>query len=205
MQQAARETMPERCSMKNEVGKNFSGLFWVCAYRRNMNKIEQNEPQKQKQSTRKQRRCMTCKQMLPLIKFPTTPRGGFRRMCQACTATKAQRNRSSSHELYLSNLLAKLRYQRSKTHDFTIDKTDLLNLWEVQQGKCAVSGVTLTHHSDGSGVKEFNCSVDRINNLVGYHASNVRLVAYRVNIMKHTLSEDMFVWWIKTIYDNSCQ
>jgi hypothetical protein len=31
----------------------------------------------------------------------------------------------------------------------------------------------------------------------------VQLVAYRVNIMRHTLSMDMFWWWVKNIHDVS--
>jgi len=75
-------------------------------------------------------------------------------------------------------------------------------LWYKQEGRCALSGVHLTHHVDGRGVKEFNASVDRINNDVHYEPQNVQLVAYRINIMRHTLSEDMFWWWVKTIHDN---
>ena len=66
-------------------------------------------------------------------------------------------------------------------------------------------GVALTHHLDGSGAKEFNASIDHANNDQGYSRDNVRLVAYRINIMRHTLSTDMFWWWVKTIHDHSCE
>lgn len=61
----------------------------------------------------------------------------------------------------------------------------------------------MTHHIDGNGHKEFNASIDRINVDRGYTPQNVQLVAYRINIMRHTLSMDMFWWWVKNIHDVS--
>lgn len=62
----------------------------------------------------------------------------------------------------------------------------------------------MTHHHDGSGLKDFNASIDRIDNQLGYIPGNVQLVAYRTNILKQTLSTDMLYWWVKTIYEYSC-
>jgi hypothetical protein len=63
----------------------------------------------------------------------------------------------------------------------------------------------MTHQRDGAygdGKKrDFNASIDRINPTGPYCLDNVQLVASRVNTMKHTLSQDMFLWWIKTIYE----
>ena len=61
----------------------------------------------------------------------------------------------------------------------------------------------MTHHVDGRGAKEFNASIDRVNPDKGYTPQNIQLVAYRVNIMRHTLSMDMFWWWVKNIHDAS--
>jgi hypothetical protein len=30
----------------------------------------------------------------------------------------------------------------------------------------------------------------------------VQLAAARVNIMKHTLGEEMFIWWVKNIHNH---
>lgn len=87
---------------------------------------------------------------------------------------------------------------------WAITSDDLILLWEKQKGRCAISGVFLTHHKDGSGYKDYNASIDRISGEKGYTPQNVQLVCYRINIMKHTLPEDMFYWWVKTINDFSC-
>ena len=86
--------------------------------------------------------------------------------------------------------------------EFNIVIEDLFALWEKQEGRCAISGIALTYHRDGSGKKEFNASVDRIIPHDPYNKNNIQLVAHRVNIMKHELTEDLFFWWIKTIHDH---
>ena len=155
-----------------------------------------------------QRVCTTCKEPLPDSKFEQYPSGTWRKKCTPCRMLQKNRRRyevmSASHESYLRNLLSKLKSTRSKTHSFTLTAPQILSLWEEQDGKCAVSGVALTHHLDGTGTKEFNASIDRINNDEGYSRQNVRLVAYRINIMRHTLSTDMFWWWVKTCHDFAC-
>lgn len=129
--------------------------------------------------------------------------------CEPCRMQHKQRKRhmvmQQSHEAYIRNLHAKLKSSRQKTHTWSLVPEDLIEIWGEQKGRCAVSGIALTHHLDGSGIKEFNASIDRINNDQGYSRDNVRLVAYRINIMRHTLSTDMFWWWIKTIHDHSCE
>ena len=78
-------------------------------------------------------------------------------------------------------------------------------MWEMQDGKCALSGMLMTHQRDGTygdrKQKDFNASIDRINPQGPYVRENVQLVAARVNTMKHTLGEEMFIWWVKNIYE----
>jgi hypothetical protein len=59
----------------------------------------------------------------------------------------------------------------------------------------------VTYAKDGTGKKEFNISIDRVNPHKGYIASNMQLVCHRVNIMKHTLMEEDFWWWCKNIVE----
>lgn len=132
------------------------------------------------------------------------------RTCAACILRRHQRSVSKSHEAFLRNLYSKAKsaVKAGKRADhvvFLIEPEDVINLWHKQQGRCAVSGVVLTHHKDGSGRKDFNASLDRISSEHGYTVDNVQLVCYRANLMKHNLSEDMFYWWVRTIYDFSCK
>ena len=95
--------------------------------------------------------------------------------------------------------------KRRGIKEFTITAEDLISLYREQEGRCVVSGVILTHHKDGHGNKEFNISIDRIDNTLGYTLDNVRLVAYRLNMMRGGLTNDMFYWWVRTINDFTCK
>jgi hypothetical protein len=148
--------------------------------------------------------CPSCKQTLDESEFSKG-----RVICGQCKTEKAISGISASYETYLRNLYSKSksnvkRGMRGPEVTFEIEPEDVIALWEKQNGKCAISGVYLTHHLDGSGKKEYNASIDRISGDKGYTIHNIQLVCYRINIMKHTLSEDMFYWWIKTINDFSC-
>ena len=132
-----------------------------------------------------------------------------RRECTACRTQRRQMSTSLSYEAFLQNIYVNARSKvrnkkRTREYVFSIEAADLTDLWVAQKGRCALSGVFLTHHKDGSGTKDFNASLDRISNHKDYTLDNIQLVAYRINLMKHTLSEDMFYWWVKTISDSSC-
>lgn len=148
--------------------------------------------------------CKNCKQERPIDQFEHFgSRNSTRSICNSCKSSSRNKVYSSDYEKYLRRLHSKLKYSRQKTHDWKLEADELIEIWKAQNGKCAVSGVNMTHHVDGGGHKEFNASIDRINPDGGYNPQNVQLVAYRVNMMRHTLSMDMFWWWIKNIHDTS--
>jgi len=149
-------------------------------------------------------KCAACHQLLP----PNSVKSG-RKTCPSCKQKKEQIRISASYENYLRNLFSQSKSnarsgKRGADYVWDLTPEDFIALWEAQKGRCAISGVFLTHHKDGSGWKDCNASIDRINGKKGYTVANTQLVCYRINIMKHTLSEDMFYWWVKTINDSSC-
>lgn len=148
--------------------------------------------------------CGSCEKTLELSRF----RIG-RNTCTACKTAQHEIRISKTFESYLRNLCshAKSSVKMGRRHDavtWELEPEDLIALWVKQGGRCAISNIYLTHHKDGSGHKDYNGSIDRIASDKGYTIQNTQLVCYRINIMKHALSEDMFYWWIKTIHDFSC-
>jgi len=134
---------------------------------------------------------------------------GNRSVCDQCKTRRHQHAASANPTAYLKNIFSKsrssvLRGKRTRDIEWKLELDDLLELWTKQNGRCAISGIFLTHHKDGSGTKDHNASIDRITNARDYTPDNIQLVCYRVNLMKHTLTEDMFYWWVKTIKDFSC-
>jgi hypothetical protein len=150
--------------------------------------------------------CSRCKKDLPLDTFELLKSGSLRSVCRPCRRANARQLRSLSYKPYLATLLSsnKTSSKRRGFAEYELTLDQLVSLWESQNGRCAVSGVVLTHHNDGTGVKDFNASIDRIDSTLGYIPGNIQLVALRVNIIKQALSTDMLYWWVKTIYQHSC-
>ena len=155
------------------------------------------------------RTCTECGETKPLSGFEHTARG-IRRTCSTCILAKRAKKASSSPEAFLNVLCVQLKSQRSKQGvQFNLTTEDVIALWYEQGGRCAISGVVMTHQRDGKAgdgrKKDFNVSIDRINPQGPYVRKNVQLVANRVNTMKHTLGDDMFMWWVRTIYQNNIE
>ena len=106
-------------------------------------------------------------------------------------------------EVFIRDLYTKSKSNRKK-FEWAITAECLMELWEEQGGKCALSGVFMTHHVDRGDRKEFNISIDRIRNTDGYIKNNIQLVCQRVNTIKNDLDEATLYWWVKNIYDFSC-
>ena len=148
--------------------------------------------------------CVSCGLEKDLSQFEPA-----RNVCGPCRQLSYQRRVSDNPESYLKTLYAKskasVKKGRRRVMEFDITVKDVIDLYYKQQGRCALSGVIMTHHLDGTGHKEFNISIDRLNNDKGYIPNNIRLVAYRLNMMRGGLSNDMFYWWVRTINDFTCK
>jgi len=79
-----------------------------------------------------------------------------------------------------------------------ISLDDLKQLWIKQEGKCAISGISMTYIF-ANGRTPTNVSVDRINSLKGYTQDNVQLVCMAVNQMKSDLTIDQLIFFCKQI------
>ena len=76
----------------------------------------------------------------------------------------------------------------------TITYDDLVHLWELQNGKCAITGIEMT-----TDLHFTNVSVDRISSSAGYSIDNVRLVCWWVNIARNILTDDEFIEKCKAV------
>jgi len=147
--------------------------------------------------------CKVCEQELPETRFSLT-RGYRSNTCKKCRTDQANIVRNSSPQDFLRKALVGLRSSRSKQgYEFTLTLEELVDIYNKQEGICALSGVLMTRHRDGSGERPTNCSIDRINPTRGYTRRNIQLVCWQVNKMKHGLMEPEFWWWIQNICRHS--
>jgi len=68
-----------------------------------------------------------------------------------------------------------------------IDLEYLKQLWESQNGKCAITGVDLSLKKNYN--KNFQASIDRIDNSIGYKKGNIRFTSVSVNWVKNKLDD----------------
>lgn len=146
--------------------------------------------------------CNTCGVSKPIEAFSLSG-GRVEGSCRECR--NRGRARSTGVAAYLRSLHTKCKSHCKRTGraKFLLEPGQLLEIWEAQKGRCALSGVVMTFHKDGQGRKDFNASMDRISPSGPYAKDNVRLVCDRVNTMRHTLSEHEFWWWVKNIHDHT--
>ena len=154
--------------------------------------------------------CQNCHQVLSLTYYRKLKGAHNNKIYRSniCRSGKLDKDRlriSSSPEQFINNLIKGLKHNRTKRYfledkRFEITTEDLVESYYKQDGKCALSGKTMTYLKDGKGRKDTNISIDRIDPLKPYIKENIQLVCYRTNILKHNLGEEELMEWIELIY-----
>ena len=77
---------------------------------------------------------------------------------------------------------------RGLSFDITIE--DIYNMYQLQFGKCFLSGKEIDWAKVG---QKHTVSLDRINSNIGYEIENIQLVHKDINFMKQSYSQDYFI------------
>lgn len=108
------------------------------------------------------------------------------------------RNKDYEDKRYKNNPLLFIKqlhhgiWKRPGNHTLTVEH--LYELYEQQSGRCAVTAVKMTHRRHPNFF-DTNISMDRIDSNGGYDIGNVRLVCYRINIMRSNMTDtDLRSW-----------
>lgn len=104
---------------------------------------------------------------------------------------------------------------RSRNIPFKLNQQILLDLWNKQEGKCALSGLPMTISKSytfkdrrdkpnkvGKARYIQTASLDRINPNKGYVEGNVRWTHIAPNIMRSGMTDDEFYHYIESIYNH---
>lgn len=116
--------------------------------------------------------------------------------CISCVRSKYD-NHGQVHGHYLTRLLSGVKH-RNKILDATVTVEDLARQWEIQQGRCALSGVPLTLRTRVKDTSS-TASVDRIDSTKGYQPENIQWVHKAINQMKMDLPESEFFDWCNAV------
>ncbi len=84
------------------------------------------------------------------------------------------------------------RQKRNRQLKFEITLDDLVEIWETQYGRCAISNYPM----ETSFNSLFSVSVDRIDSSKGYIKGNIQLVCQAINFAKNQYTnEEMIRFW----------
>ncbi len=153
--------------------------------------------------------CYKCDQWKPVNEFYPDSKAsvGLRGRCKICDKAVVNDLHTNNQDRAFRNLIirhksngrngSKRRREFTEQGNLTLDVVN--ELWEQQDGKCAVTGVQLTH-IQGSGFRVWtNVTVDRTDPDKGYTRDNIRLVCRAVNYMKAALSDEEMLKWAALI------
>ena len=84
-------------------------------------------------------------------------------------------------------------YQRNKDCGITLE--EIYDLWNKQKGKCAITGIEMTHDKKHPNT----ASLDRIDSNLGYIKENCQFVCFSINMAKHKFSAKEFDDFIKKL------
>ena len=118
-----------------------------------------------------------------------------------CNACFSQDKKSPKRNTMLTEHISKSRYgairHQANIRGIKFDVTPeyLEYIWNLQGGKCALSGIPLILGVRAKDLRNGvgNASLDRINSSEGYIEKNVQWVHKTVNCMKNTLSQEDFI------------
>jgi hypothetical protein len=94
--------------------------------------------------------------------------------------------------LYLNRLLYKHNNVQGKNRQ-NLTRDDLLQLWQKQDGHCAISGVALTYRAKQGEKFPYNASIDRIIPGGPYELDNIQFVCTVINSLIKDFAKEDFV------------
>jgi len=108
------------------------------------------------------------------------------------TSTMIKNSKYKEASAFLNRTLQKTRYSAVNVRNlsFNISLFDVMIKLDLQDYKCALTGWDLEFTRGGSfdGKNPRGCTIDRINNNIGYEPGNIQLVCCMPNLIRNKLS-----------------
>lgn len=145
--------------------------------------------------------CKVCKQEKDENQYEKYTRRRTRRVvCYSCLYAERAAKFTSTPYRFITRMVSQLKSARRKQGlAFDLDDKQIHDLYDKQEGKCAVTGRLLTWQRNPDRRNDFNISLDRIDPKGQYEIENLRLVCKRVNLIKHNMTDEELVDWCKAI------
>ena len=102
------------------------------------------------------KKCTHCKKEISLEKFTSQSKNA-----QPAVDVVRRKAASATPQKFLTRSFGQLKHARIKKEktkkgwDITLE--DVLELWDKQEGRCALTGLFMTYHKDGQWQKRLKC------------------------------------------------
>ena len=90
---------------------------------------------------------------------------------------------------------------RNKKIDFLITIEEAWEIFQQQNGRCAISGIKITLVRNNDKSRQQTASPDRINSSLPYRKDNFQWVHKRINRLKNELTMSELFYWTRQIYE----
>ena len=158
------------------------------------------------------RKCFCCKIEKDISEYHSDKSNstGLQTYCKDCQTQKTKKCTSTLNG-FIKKIYKDMYHNAEKrAKELTIELTieDIHDLYNKQNGLCAISGLKMSHETYAFKDKEhiinrLNISIDRINSSLGYAKDNIQLVAAIVNRMKTDLPDNEFIKICSIITENN--
>lgn len=156
-------------------------------------------------------KCLVCGRSLDISEFGTHEayeirghRDGRCKECKRKQNLEARQNYSDEKRLY-KTIQARVLNARDRAKrkgiPCTITKEFILDLWNKQQGLCAISKIPMTYELDNGRIFT-NVSLDQKNPGQGYTKDNIQLVCSAINQLKSNWDMDTVLYICKQVVNN---
>lgn len=149
-------------------------------------------------------RCL-CEKSVDAYYSDKSAMSGLQTYCKSCQQQMAIQW-GSSFNGFLVKLFGDLKNNaRKRQISVHITKMDIAKLYKAQNGRCALTNLTMTHVCEPCGNNRVNpkhasnISVDRIDSQKPYTTDNIQLVCNRINTIKWDLSQTEFIRLCKLV------
>lgn len=122
------------------------------------------------------------------IKRADHARSHAEKICKFCSNKK--NHPQGEHRGIRISFIDKFKIQgKSRGKEWSLSNDDVADQADIQNRKCALSGLDLTFSGD---FNQITASLDRIDNNKGYKKGNIQWVHKQINMMRGTLSLERF-------------
>ena len=82
---------------------------------------------------------------------------------------------------------------RNRKYETNLTEEYLQELWNKQNGKCAITSYDMFMYSSSTKNTPYTASLDRIDSSIGYVKGNVQFVCYSVNLAKQSFDNEVML------------